>query len=146
MEKIEAVHVLKLNFLEVWKNISEEETQSLITFTNTDAIENKIENYCTDIFPLEKVILTFHAYASIAYLSAELIVNAKIFLDVKKEKYILLARKIIDNTLMFCVVYSNIKELSQYPALGISVDNMIEFLESNTSIEQLKKYYSSHPK
>ncbi|MDX9797196.1 MAG: hypothetical protein WCY75_00435 [Sulfurimonadaceae bacterium] len=146
MEKIEAVHVLKLNFLEVWKNISEEETQSLITFTNTDVIENKIKNYCTDTFPLEKVILTFHAYASIAYLSAELIVNAKIFLDIKKEKYILLARKIIDNTLMFCVVYSNIKELSQYPALGISVDNMIEFLESNTSIEQLKKYYSSHPK
>ncbi|PKN13973.1 MAG: hypothetical protein CVU67_08070, partial [Deltaproteobacteria bacterium HGW-Deltaproteobacteria-24] len=81
-----------------------------------------------------------------AYLSAELIVNAKIFLDVKKEKYILLARKIIDNTLMFSIVYSNIKELSKYPALGISVDNMIEFLESDTSIEQLKAYYSNHIK
>ncbi len=143
MEKIEAVHVLKLNFLELWKTISEEETQALITFTNTEAIENKVKNYCTQSFPLEKVIITFHAYASIAYLSAELIVNAKIFLDIKKEKYILLARKIIDNNLMFSIVYSNIKELSKYPALGISVDNMIEFLESNTSIESLKEYYSS---
>lgn len=143
MEKIEAVHVLKLNFLELWKTISEEETQALITFANTEAIENKVKNYCTQSFPLEKVIITFHAYASIAYLSAELIVNAKIFLDIKKEKYILLARKIIDNNLMFSIVYSNIKELSKYPALGISVDNMIEFLESNTSIESLKEYYSS---
>jgi hypothetical protein len=146
MEKIETVHVLKLNFLEVWKTISEEETQTLITFTHTSAIENKIKNYCTPTFPLEKVILTFHSYASIAYLSAELIVNAKIFLDTKKEKYILLARKIINNTLMFSIVYSNIKELSKYPALGISVDNMIEFLESDTSIEQLKEYYINQTK
>jgi hypothetical protein len=79
-------------------------------------------------------------------LSAELIVNAKIFLDTKKEKYILLARKIINNTLMFSIVYSNIKELSKYPALGISVDNMIEFLESDTSIEQLKEYYINQTK
>jgi len=143
MEKIETVNMLKLNFLELWKTISEEETQSLILYTNTTAIENKIKSHCTEAFPLEKVILTFHCYASIAYLSAELIVNAKIFLDSKKEKYILLARKIIDNALMFTIVYSNVKELSKYPAFGISVDNMIEFLQSDSSIERLKEYYTT---
>lgn len=143
MDKIETVNVLKLNFLELWKNISDEETQSLILYKNTVAIENKIKNHCTDTFPIEKVILVFHAYASIAYLSAELIVNAKIFLDEKQEKYILLSRKIVDQNLMFSIVYSNIKELSKYPALGISVDNMIEFLESDNAIEQLKEYYAN---
>lgn len=143
MDKIETVNVLKLNFLELWKNISDEETQSLILYKNTVVIENKIKNHCTDTFPIEKVILVFHAYASIAYLSAELIVNAKIFLDEKQEKYILLSRKIVDQNLMFSIVYSNIKELSKYPALGISVDNMIEFLESDNAIEQLKEYYAN---
>lgn len=146
MDKIESVNILKLNFLELWKNISDEETQSLILFTNTTVIENKIKNYCTETFPLEKVLLTFHSYASIAYLSAELIVNAKIFLDTKKQMYVLLARKIIDNNLMFSIVYSNIKELGKYPAFGISVDNMIEFLESDNAIEQLKEYYLNHAK
>lgn len=141
MEKIESINTLKLNFLELWKNISEEETQSLIMYEDTKLIENRVKNRCTEEFNLKKVILVFHSYASIAYLSAELIVNAKIFLDTKKEKYILLARKIIDNNLMFCIVYSNIKELGQYPALGISVDNMIEFLESDNAILQLKHYY-----
>jgi hypothetical protein len=36
--------------------------------------------------------------------------------------------------------------LSKYPALGISVDNMIEFLESDNSIEQLKEYYAKAAK
>lgn len=146
MEKIVSVNVLKLNFLKLWKTISEEETHSLISYDNTAIIENKIKNYCTEEFDLKKVILVFHCYASIAYLSAELIVNAKIFLDIKKEKYILLARKIINGTLMFCIVYSNMKVLGQYPALGISVDNMIEFLESDNSIEQLKNYYETKVK
>lgn len=146
MDKIETVNILKLNFLELWRNISDDETQSLIQYKNTVVIENKIKNHCTDKFPLEKVMLTFHAYASIAYLSAELIVNAKIFLDTKQDKYILLSRKIIEQNLMFSVVYSNVKELSKYPSLGISVDNMIEFLESDNSIEQLKEYYAKAAK
>ncbi|MFA7083510.1 MAG: hypothetical protein WC141_03135 [Arcobacteraceae bacterium] len=143
MEKIETVNALKLNFLELWKNISDEETQSLIKYQNTTVVENKIKSHCTVEFDLDKTMLTFHSYASIAYLSAELIVNAKIFLDNNKKNYILLARKIIKNNLMFCIVYSNIKELSQYPALGISVDNMIEFLESNNSEERLKEHYKT---
>ncbi len=141
MEKIESVNILKHNFLEIWKNIEDEETKSLISYEKSYSIQNKIQIFCTEEFPLQKVMLIFHSYASIAYLSAELIVNAKIFLDINKQNYILLARKIQNKTLMFSIVYSNIKELSQQPTLGISVDNMIGFLESSNSIESLKSYY-----
>lgn len=59
MEKIETVHVLKLNFLEVWKTISEEETQTLISYTNTTAIENKIKNTLHTSFSLGKSHFNF---------------------------------------------------------------------------------------
>ncbi len=141
MEKIETVNILKRNFLEIWKDIQDDETRSLIAYENYESILNKIKIHCTEDFQVQRVMLVFHSYASIAYLSAELMVNAKIFLDTKKQNYILLARKVVDNTLMFSIVYSNIKELSKYPTLGISVDNMIGFLESDNSIEELKNYY-----
>jgi hypothetical protein len=143
MENIESVQQLKLNFLEIWKQISNEDTQALMSLENTNSIALRVEPFCTTIFPLQKVLLTFHAYALIAYLSAEIIVNAKIFLDNNKQKYILLGRKQTQQGLQFCIVYSNIKYLSQHPGHGICVDNMIAFLESNDAIKNLQEYYQN---
>lgn len=142
MEIIHTVQQLKLNFLEIWKQISNDDTQALMNLVNTQAIQNRIEPFCSEAFPLSKVLLTFHAYALIAYLSAEIIVNAKIFLDDKKQKYILLGRKKSSEGIMFCIVYSNVKHLGQHPGHGICVDNMIAFLESSDPIQRLQTYYT----
>ncbi|WP_419770066.1 MAG: hypothetical protein ACNI3C_12130 [Candidatus Marinarcus sp.] len=146
MVKIESVQQLKLNFLDIWKDISEDDTQSLITLNNIATLENRIKPFCTEEYPLEHVMVIFHAYASVAYLSAELIVNAKIFLDYKKEKYILLARKEMEKSFCFSIVYSNIKELSRYPSFGIPIDNMIGYLENSDAINELKEYYANNVK
>jgi hypothetical protein len=146
MEIIHTVQQLKLNFLEIWKQISNEDTQALINLVNTKNIETRVEPFCTEAFPLSKVILTFHAYALIAYLSAEIIVNAKIFLDINKQKYILLGRKQNSDGLMFCIVYSNVKPLGQHPGHGICVDNMIAFLESNQAVDELQAYFKQNIK
>lgn len=146
MEKISSQGQLKLTFLEMWKEISDSDTQSLLTYDNLQNIQNRFSEAATQEFPIEKILLVFHAYASIAYLSAELIVNAKIFLDVKKENYILLARKQIEKSFQFSIVYSNVKELSSHPGLGIPIDNMISYLESTSPLEELKNYYIQQTK
>lgn len=143
MEKIENVQQLKLTFLELWKAISDEETQLLLKYDNLDALKNRYQEAATSDFSIDKILLTFHAYASIAYLSAELIVNAKIFLDTQKKNYILLARKQVDDSLQFSVVYSNVKELSSRPGIGIPIDNMIGYLESENSVEELVQFYAN---
>lgn len=146
MEKINTVGQLKLAFLDMWKEISDEETQALLTYDKVQNIEKRYKDVVTESFPIEKIVLVFHAYASIAYLSAELIVNAKIYLDSKKENYILLARKQTGNSFQFSIVYSNIKELSSHPGLGIPIDNMIGYLESDSPLDSLKNYYNEQIK
>lgn len=146
MEKIESVQQLKLTFLELWKDISDEETQLLLNYEHLDALKNRFMQASSDDFSIDKILLTFHAYASIAYLSAELIVNAKIYLDNAKNNYILLARKHIDDIFQFCIVYSNVKALSSHPGIGIPIDNMIGYLESQNSIDELTNFYSTHTK
>lgn len=146
MEKITTVGQLKLAFLDMWKDISDEETQALLTYDKLQNIEKRYKDAVTQEFPIEKIILVFHAYASIAYLSAELIVNAKIYLDTKKENYILLARKQTEKSFQFSIVYSNLKELSSHPGLGIPIDNMIGYLEDNSPLDSLKNYYKEQTK
>ena len=93
MDSTNDTQKLKLNFLEFWSNISKEDTQALISLEHTVVVKNKISKFCDKIFTLDKILLVFHSYASVAYLSAERVVNAKIFLDISKTKYIILARK-----------------------------------------------------
>ncbi len=135
---------LKLNFLEFWRNISPEDTQSLISLENTNLVKNKINKYCDNTFSLDKVLLVFHSYASVAYLSAELIVNAKIYLDITKTKYIILARKHDCETFCFSIVYSNITALSKYPTRAIPSDNILNYLESNDAIQNFKDFYTQN--
>ncbi len=131
---------LKRNFLEFWKNISNEDTQTLITLENTAIVENKISKYTNENFNIEKVLLIFHSYASVAYLSAERIVNAKIYFDVIKTKYIILARKTDCDTFCFSIVYSNISELSRYPTKAIPADNVLDYLERDNAIHMFKEF------
>jgi len=131
---------LKLNFLEFWKTISHEDTQTLISLENTTVVKNKIDKYCTDDFSIDKVLLVFHSYASIAYLSAERIVNAKIYFDVTKTRYIILARKMDSASFCFTIVYSNITELSRYPTKAIPADNVLDYLERDNAIQMFKEY------
>lgn len=131
---------LKLNFLEFWKNISNEDTQTLITLENTAVVENKISKYTSENYSISKILLVFHSYASIAYLSAERIVNAKIYFDVIKTKYIILARKMDCDTFCFSIVYSNISELSRYPTKAIPADNVLDYLERDNAIQLFKEY------
>ena len=131
---------LKLNFLEFWKNISNEDTQTLITLEKTAVVENKISKYTSEHFSIEKVLQVFHCYASVAYLSAERIANAKIYFDVTKSKYILLARKTDIDTFCFSIVYSNIPELSRYPTKAIPADNVLDYLERDNAIQLFKEF------
>ena len=132
---------LKLNFLEFWKNISTEDTQTLITLENTANVEKKISKYTNEYFNIEKILLVFHSYASVAYLSAERVVNAKIYFDVIKTKYIILARKTDCDTFCFSIVYSNVSELSKYPMTPIPSDNILDYLEGDDPIQHLKEFF-----
>jgi len=137
---------LKLNFLEFWRNISVEDTQSLITLENTALVKNKISKYCDKIYSLDKVLQVFHAYASVAYLSAERIVNAKIYFDIAKTRYIILARKVDCEIYSFSIVYSNISELSKFSTFPIPADNILDYLESDDAVEHLKDFYKENYK
>lgn len=141
MEIISSTQKLKMLFLDIWQGISKEDTKSLITLNNCEDISKKISKYCTKDFPIEKVLLAFHSYASIAYLSAELCVNAKIFLDVKKNNFILASYVQGHEPDAFCLVYSNIKALSQHPTKPMLVKDLISFVESDDVIEKLLSFY-----
>jgi hypothetical protein len=140
MNVVKDTQGLKLNFLEFWKNISNEDTQALITLEKTTEVERKISKYTDENFNIEKVLLTFHSYASVAYLSAERIVNAKIYFDVIKTKYVILARKMDSDIFCFTIVYSNISELSRYPTKAIPADNVLDYLERDNSIQMFKEF------
>lgn len=140
MDEVSGTQDLKLSFLEFWKNISNEDTQTLITLENTAVVINKITKYTNENHNIDKVLQVFHSYASIAYLSAERIVNAKIYFDVTKTKYIILARKTDCDTFCFSIVYSNISELSRYPTKAIPADNVLDYLERDNAIHMFKEY------
>ena len=58
---------LKLNFLEFWKNISNEDTQTLISLENTSIVENKISKYCNENFPMSKVLIMVFTFVLFIY-------------------------------------------------------------------------------
>lgn len=135
---------LKLNFLEFWHDISNEDTKALLTLENTNIVKNKISKYCDEIFNLDKILLVFHSYASVAYLSAERMVNAKIYFDITKTQYIILARNLKSENFSFSIVYSNISDLSKYPTFPIPADNILSYLEGENPKENLIEFYKAN--
>ena len=141
MKIIESNAHLRTNFLEFASSISNEESKALIDYENIEVLNEKLQEYCTAEFTFEKVVLIFHRYACIAYLSAEFIKNAKIFLDDKREEYILLSYIQNSEPDAVSIVYSNIKSLSQNPTLPITVKDLIDFMESENVSFELRNYY-----
>lgn len=144
MKIIQSNSDLRTNFLELASNISNEDSKALIDFENTECLRDKLEEFCSSNFPFEKVVLTFHRYACIAYLSAEFIKNAKIFLDEKRNDFILLSFIQNSNPDSVSIIYSNIKSLSQHPTLPITVKDLINFMESDDVSFELRNYYLNH--
>ena len=132
---------LRTNFLEFAANISNEDSKALIDYDNTEILKEKLEEFCTCEYPFEKVVLIFHRYACIAYLSAEFIKNAKIYLDDTKKDFILLSYVKDSEPDAVSIVYSNINSLSQYPTFPITVKDIISFLESDNVTFSLRNYY-----
>jgi len=143
MDETNDTQKLKLNFLEFWRNISNEDTQALVTLENITVVKNKISKYCSDEYAIDKVLRVFHSYASVAYLSAERIVNAKIYFDVTKTRYMILARKTDAKTFCFSIVYSNVSELSKNPTTAIPADNVLDYLEHDDAISKFKDFYQN---
>ncbi len=141
MKIIESNAHLRTNFLELASNISNEDSKALIDFENTELLREKLEEFCTEEYPFEKVVLIFHRYACIAYLSAEFIKNAKIFIDDCRKDFILLSYIANSEPDAVCIVYSNIKSLSQHPTLPLTVKDLIGFLESENVSNELRNYY-----
>lgn len=146
MERIESAHQLKKNFLEIFRNIAPEDTQSLLDYTPSMIIQKKIKRYCTKEYPLKRVLWVFHVYASIAYITAELKVNAKIYLNYTKRDFILLSYKKNSNPDTCCVVYSTKQVLCNYPFFPIPVSNIFTYVENDTIIEGLIDYFDTHAK
>ena len=132
---------LRTNFLEFASDISNEDSKALIDFDNVDILKEKLIEFCTKEFSFEKVVMIFHRYACIAYLSAEFIKNAKIYLDDSKQEYILLSYIPNSEPDAVCIIYSNIKSLSQNPTLPITVKDLIAFMESDNVAFELRNYY-----
>lgn len=146
MKKIVDQQTLKMNFLEIWRGISPEDTQALLEFDKLGVIEQKLKKYCTKEYPMSRVLLTYHAYASIAYITAEIKVNAKIYLDFLKRNFMILSYKKNSNPDTCSVVYSNIQELCNYPFYPVPVKEIFEFVEEDNTIDGLLAYYEEHAK
>lgn len=140
MNKIVSIKELKRNFLELCSALSNEESKTLVNLENTEIIENKIIHLCTLEFPIKKVLLFYHRYASIAFVSAEFMKNAKIFINDEKTKYILIALKQIDSDCV-SIVYSNVDALSKYPSRAITIKEIISFLEESDVETALLEFF-----
>lgn len=146
MQKITNTQELKRNFLEVWKECTNEDREALVNFEKIEYFKVKLEAYLSEEFTYEKVLLAYHSYASIAYVTAELKVNSKVYLDFKKEKFMILSYKKNSNPDTCSLVYSNIPSLCQYPFFPVPVMNIIDCIESNDVINKLVDYYNTHAK
>ena len=145
MEKIVSIRELKKNFLELCNNISNEDSKALLELKGLEKIETMLKPYCTADYPIQKVILMYHRYASIAFISAEFIVNAKVYIDDLLSKYIVLAMVIKPNSDEVSIVYSNIDALSKFPTRAISIKDIISFLEAKDIETTLKEFYKKRP-
>lgn len=140
MDKIVSKKELKRNFLELCSSLSNEESKTLVNLENTESIENMIAHFCTLEFPIQKVLLYYHRYAGIAFVSAEFMKNAKIFINDVKSKYILIALKQKDSDSV-SIVYSNVDALSKYPSRAISIKEIISFLEESDVEAALLEFF-----
>jgi len=143
MEKIVSTRELKKNFLELCNEISNDDSKALLDLKNTEKIEFMLKPYCTEEYPIRKVLLTYHRYASIAFISAEFVKNAKVFIDDVLTKYIVLALVNKPDPDEVSVVYSNVDALSKFPTRAISIKEIIIFLESENIEESLKEFYKN---
>ena len=132
---------LRSNFLQLVQDISNEDSKALIDLDNTEILREKLSEFCTQEFPFEKVVLIFHRYACIAYLSAEFIKNPKVYLDASKKEYVLLSYIKNSNPDAVSIIYSNIKSLSQNPTLPITIKDIIAFMECDNVAFELRNYY-----
>jgi len=146
MQKITNTQELKRNFLEVWKECTNEDRDALVSFEKKEYFKIKLDAYLSEVFTYEKVLLAYHSYASIAYVTAELKVNSKVFLDFNKEKFMILSYKKNSNPDTCSIVYSNIPSLCQYPFFPVPVMNIIDCIESNNAVNKLLEYYDKHAK
>lgn len=145
MEKIVSTRELKKNFLELCNDISNEDSKALLDFKDIEKIEDIMKPYCTEEYPLSKVLLMYHRYTSIAFISAEFIKNAKIFIDDSLTDYIVLALVNKPDPDEVSIVYSNIDALSKFPTRAISMKDIISFLEAKDIEKTLKEFYKNRP-
>jgi hypothetical protein len=141
LEKIVSTRELKKNFLELCNEISNEDSKALLDLKNTEKIEFMLKPYCTDEYPMRKVLILYHRYASIAFISAEFVKNAKIYIDDVLTKYVVLALVNKPDPDEVSVVYSNVDALSKFPTRAISIKDIITFLESDNIEDNLKEFY-----
>ncbi len=137
---------MRSNFLELAENISNEDSKALMHLDNLGDLKERFYEFSTPDFPIDKIMLIFHRYACIAYLSAEFIVNAKLYLDGEKKDYILLSYIKESEPDAMSIVYSNISGLSQYPTFPITVKELIAFMESDNVVFDLINYYRTNVK
>lgn len=145
MEKIESIRELKRNFLELCEELSNDDSKALLDMKNTDKIEEILRPFCTPDFPLNKVLIMYHRYACVAFISAEFIKNAKVYIDETLSKYIVLALVNKPDPDEVSVVYSNVDALSKFPARAISMKDIISFLEARDIEETLKEFFKNRP-
>jgi len=145
MEKIVSIRELKKNFLELCNDISNDDSKALLDLKNTEKIEDIIRPFCTENYPISKVILMYHRYASIAFISAEFIKNAKVYIDDVMDKYIVLAMVNKPDPDEVSVVYSNVDALSKFPTRAITIKDIISFLEADDVELVLKDFYKKRP-
>lgn len=144
MKIIKTKEELKRNFLELFRNLDQKDIQALLECRSSVIIEKRIKKYCTKEYPLNKVLLIFHAYASIAYITAELKVNSKIFLDETKKDFIILSYKKNSNPDTCSIVFSTIQSLCNHPFFPIPVNDIFNFVEDNNIIEGLNTFYKKY--
>ncbi|ADG92991.1 hypothetical protein Arnit_1333 [Arcobacter nitrofigilis DSM 7299] len=141
MEKIVSTRELKKNFLELCNEISNDDSKALLDLKNTEKIEFMLKPYCTEAYPIRKVLILYHRYACVAFISAEFVKNAKVYIDEVLTKYIVLALVNKPDPDEVSVVYSNVDALSKFPTRAISIKDIIEYLESENIEESLREFY-----
>lgn len=146
MEIINTKEQLKRNFLELFRNLDPEDIQALLDYRRSVIIEKRIKKYCTKEYPLPRVLLIFHAYASIAYITAELKVNAKIFLDSNKKDFMILSYKKNSNPNTCSIVFSTVQALCNYPFFPVPVNDIFDFIEEGKVIDGLVGFYEKNAK
>lgn len=145
MEKIVSTRELKRNFLELCNDISNNDSKALLDFKDVEKIEDIIKPFCTEDYPVSKVLLMYHRYASIAFLSAEFIKNAKVYINDDLTNYIVLALVNKPDPDEVSIVYSNIDALSKFPTRAISIKDIISFLEARDIESTLREFYKKRP-